>query len=85
MSIYDKVSCKFTDCPNRVVGSSITGTGHVCVGHNLEEWGRSLRRYDPKLAAGLEWDASHDLEAAHARLKRDGDQLALRVEERTDG
>ena len=76
MSVYDGVSCKFKACPRRVVGSSITGKGHVCAGHNLEEWGHSLRRYDPELASGLLSDARRDLEVA----QWDGAQLSLGLE-----
>jgi hypothetical protein len=34
--------CKETGCTARVVGSSITGTGHVCARHNEIEWSRAL-------------------------------------------
>lgn len=40
-------------CPDPVVGSSTTGKGKVCKGHNEAEWGRALRSYDPSLSAGL--------------------------------
>lgn len=38
------------------------------------------RRYNPELAAGLRSDARERLEAAHARLKQDGPQLAMRLD-----
>lgn len=37
-------SCKRRGCADPVVGHSITGEGHVCKRHNVEEWGRSLAR-----------------------------------------
>lgn len=36
-------SCK-RKCAEPVVGSSITGEGHVCKRHNEEEWGLALSR-----------------------------------------
>ena len=37
-------ACKEPGCTEPVVGSSITGTGHVCKRHNEREWGRALVR-----------------------------------------
>jgi hypothetical protein len=37
-------ACKVSGCGAEVVGSSITGKGHVCGRHNTEEWGRALAR-----------------------------------------
>ena len=34
--------CKEPGCAQPVVGSSITGVGHVCARHNEIEWGRAL-------------------------------------------
>jgi hypothetical protein len=45
--------CKVRDCPNPVVGSSTTGEGKVCKGHNEAEWGRALRKYDPPMSSAL--------------------------------
>lgn len=52
--------CKVRDCPHPVVGSSTTGQGHVCKGHNEREWGEALRKYDPPLSAALlrDWERS---------------------------
>lgn len=35
--------CKEKNCPNPVVGSSITGKGKVCRDHNEAEWLRAAR------------------------------------------
>jgi hypothetical protein len=35
-------ACKVRGCDAAVVGSSITGKGHVCKQHNVAEWGASL-------------------------------------------
>ena len=59
---YADVSCKARGCRRPVVGSSTSGTGHVCKGHNEREWGRRLRRYNPPLAAALLADAEASLE-----------------------
>ncbi len=45
--------CKARNCPQPVVGSSTTGEGKVCKGHNEAEWGKALRDYDPPLSRGL--------------------------------
>ena len=34
--------CKEAGCTATTVGSSISGTGHVCARHNKIEWGRAL-------------------------------------------
>jgi hypothetical protein len=46
-------SCKERGCTRPVVGSSTTGKGHVCKGHNEAEWGQALRTYDPPLSSAL--------------------------------
>lgn len=50
-------ACKERGCTEPVVGSSITGKGHVCKRHNEIEWGRSLLRSKEQwlwqLGAGL--------------------------------
>lgn len=53
--------CKVRGCPHPVVGSSTTGGGHVCRGHNEAEWGRALRKYAPPLSAALLADAKCSL------------------------
>lgn len=55
--------CKFRGCPAPVVGSSTTGQGHVCKGHNELEWGRALRKYDPPLSRNLLRDSERSLAA----------------------
>lgn len=55
--------CKVRNCPNPVVGSSTTGKGKVCKGHNEAEWGKALRTYDPPLGAALLRDSERSLEA----------------------
>lgn len=55
-------TCKERGCTRPVVGSSTTGKGHVCKGHNEAEWGRALRTYDPPLAAALLADSGRSLE-----------------------
>lgn len=37
-------ACRHRGCSEAVVGSSITGSGHVCKRHNEIEWGRALLR-----------------------------------------
>lgn len=45
------VACKVDGCTADVVGSSITGAGHVCRRHNEREWGEALaRNRDPYYA-----------------------------------
>lgn len=41
---YKFVSCKARGCTQPVVGSSVTGEGHVCRLHNEREWGHALAR-----------------------------------------
>lgn len=53
--------CKVRDCPYPVVGSSTTGEGKVCKGHNEAEWGQALGSYDPPLSAALLRDSSESL------------------------
>jgi len=57
-------NCKARGCPRPVVGSSTTGEGHVCRGHNEAEWGRALRKYDPPLSAALLADSERHLAEA---------------------
>jgi hypothetical protein len=59
--------CKFRDCPFPVVGSSTTGQGKVCKGHNEQEWGDALRTYDPPLSAALLRDSRQRLEPVSHR------------------
>jgi hypothetical protein len=35
-------SCRYRGCPYPVVGHSTQGDGHVCRGHNEQEWGGAL-------------------------------------------
>jgi hypothetical protein len=53
--------CRQRGCPNPVVGSSTTGKGHVCKGHNEAEWGKALRTYDSTLSRGLLRDSELSL------------------------
>jgi hypothetical protein len=53
--------CKVRNCPHPVVGSSTTGQGKVCKGHNEAEWGRALRTFDPRLSRGLLRDSERNL------------------------
>jgi hypothetical protein len=46
-----------------VVGSSTTGKGHVCKGHNEAEWGEALRKYDPPMSRNLLRDSARSLRA----------------------
>lgn len=46
-------ACKERGCREPVVGSSITGTGHVCRRHNESEWGRALASYWPWMSRRL--------------------------------
>lgn len=57
----DANCCKVHDCPFPAVGSSTTGKGHVCKGHNEAEWGYALRDYDPPLSRALLRDSSKSL------------------------
>lgn len=45
--------CKVRGCVAEVVGSSITGEGHVCAVHNEREWGESLSRNREPWLRGL--------------------------------
>ncbi len=54
-------ACKAKGCVQPVVGSSTTGDGHVCKGHNEQEWGRALVSHDARLAAALLRDATRTL------------------------
>jgi hypothetical protein len=54
--------CKYRNCPRPVVGSSTTGRGHVCKGHNEFEWGEALREYDPRLSRALLADSERTLD-----------------------
>lgn len=47
--------CKESGCAEPIVGSSVTGEGHVCRRHNEIEWGRALIRsgYWPEMGARL--------------------------------
>jgi hypothetical protein len=52
MALELPVSCKEPGCTEPVVGSSITGKGHVCKVHNTREWGAALgRSRDPHYRA----------------------------------
>jgi hypothetical protein len=64
LSLEIAPSCKVRGCGHPVVGSSTTGEGHVCRGHNEAEWGRALREYDPPLSARLLEDSARNLEVA---------------------
>lgn len=61
LSLPATTCCKVRGCPHPVVGSSTTGEGHVCKGHNEAEWGRALRTYDPELSVGLLRDSERHL------------------------
>jgi hypothetical protein len=58
-----KPACKSRGCEGAVVGSSITGAGHVCKRHNEAEWGSALScsrdRWHRELGVALLKDA-HD-------------------------
>jgi hypothetical protein len=63
--------CRHRGCKRTVVGSSITGKGHVCKPHNELEWGQALKRSrDPDhrtMAIGLLADAASQLDATMVR------------------
>jgi len=45
--------CKERGCVEPIVGSSITGDGHVCRRHNEIEWGKGLASYWPDMSRKL--------------------------------
>ena len=61
-------ACKIRGCRMQVVGSSITGQGHVCRVHNNREWAMALARqstFDDWRAFGQRWLSEIDRIAAN--------------------
>lgn len=64
----DVTCCKWRGCTKEVAGSSITGEGHVCRAHNVQEWARVLNHpSQPRWIRGIGADLARDIDRKERR------------------